>query len=69
MYVAEIKRKCKLQMYRQMAKSLTESNRDDKTKLVVITGAGDKYFSSGYDLKCLIEDYNNRLPAGANGAT
>ncbi|OXA58901.1 enoyl-CoA delta isomerase 2 [Folsomia candida] len=57
------------QMYRQMGKSLLESNRDEATKIVVITGVGEKYFTSGYDLKNLIQDYNNRVPAGANGAT
>lgn len=56
-------------MYRSMAKSLNESNRDDSTKIVAITGAGEKYFTSGYDLKDLIQDYNNRIPAQANGAT
>lgn len=52
-----------------MGKSLLESNRDEATKIVVITGVGEKYFTSGYDLKNLIQDYNNRVPAGANGAT
>jgi enoyl-CoA hydratase/carnithine racemase len=52
-----------------MAQAMTESNSDTKTKIVVITGAGDKSFTSGYDLKCLIEDSRKMVPPAENGAT
>jgi len=58
-----------LQMYTTMAQYLNDSNDDKDTKIVVITGAGDRSFTSGYDLACLVEDSRTLRKPEENGAT